>query len=151
MIYQLDILIKSRNLILKAIADFSLDQLNMIPEGFNNNIVWNIAHLVVTQQILCYKFSGLPIAVSEEMVSKYMKGTSPQDVVSMEEFEEIKELFINLPKQIETDYSNGIFTSYQSYTTSVDVTLTDIDSAITFNNFHEGIHLGIILGLRKLI
>jgi len=37
------------------ITPFSLEQLNKIPEGFNNNLIWNIAHCVVTQQLLCYK------------------------------------------------------------------------------------------------
>jgi hypothetical protein len=29
--------------------------------------------------------------------------------------------------------------------------LTSAQDAMTFNNFHEGIHLGVILGLRKLV
>lgn len=149
--YQFDILSKNRTLVLKLIEDYSIEQLNKIPEGFSNNIVWNIAHLVVTQQLLCYKFSNLPMFVSEEMIEKYMKGTSPKGAVSLEEFEEIKKTFLDLPQQFETDYKKGIFISYEPYTTSVNVTLSDIDSALAFNNFHEGIHLGIILGLRKLL
>ena len=85
------------------------------------------------------------------MVTKYMKGTSPQGIVSADEFEKIKRLFLDLPKQFKSDFSKGVFTSYQSYTTSVNITLTDINSAFAFNNFHEGIHLGVILALRKLV
>ena len=149
--HQFDILKKNRNLILKSIDGFSMDQLNKIPEGFNNNVVWNLAHLVVTQQLLCYQFSGLEVAVSDELIGLFRKGTSPNNVVSLEEFEEIKKLFLELPLQFERDYSVGIFKSYQEYTTSLNVTLSDIRSAISFNNFHEGIHLGAILALRKLI
>lgn len=151
MAYQFDILTKNRLLILKIIDGYTIDQLNQTPEGFSNNIAWNIAHLVVTQQILCYKFSGLPMLVSGKLVEKYMKGTAPKDEMTNLEFEEIKRLFIELPKQFEADYNNRIFNSYTPYTTSVDVTLTDIDSAFAFSNFHEGIHLGVILGLRKLV
>jgi len=148
---QFNILSKGRKLILKLIEGLTIEQLNKIPESCNNNIVWNIAHLVVTQQLLCYKLSGLQMLVSEEMVSKYKKGTSPSNKVTLEEFEAIKKMFLNLPKQFEEDYGKGKFKSYQSYTTSVDVTLTNIKSACAFNNFHEGIHLGVILGLKKLI
>lgn len=146
-----DVLSKGRALILKVINDYSISQLNKTPAGFNNNIAWNVGHLVVTQQLLCYKFSGLPLTVSDEMVEKYKKGTSPKEDISLEEFEDIKRLFVELPMKLENDLNNGLFKSYQSYTTSVNVTLTDITSAIIFNNFHEGIHLGIILGLRKLV
>ena len=151
MAYQFDILAKNRALILKVIDGFSLEQLNAVPEGFSNNIVWNIAHLVVTQQLLCYKMSGLPIFVSEEMVTKYRKGAKPENNVSADEFEEIKTLLVSLPIKFEKDYNTGVFKSYEAYTTSVNVTLTDIDTATAFNNFHEGIHLGVILALRKLV
>lgn len=151
MTYQFDILSKNRALILKVIDGFSLKQLNEIPKGFNNNIAWNIAHLVVTQQLLCYKMSELPISVSEEMVTKYMKGSKPESDMSANEFDEIKSLLVRLPIKFEKDYNAGVFKTYHAYTTSVNVTLTDIDSAAAFNNLHEGIHLGVILALRKLV
>jgi len=146
-----EILKKNRALILKVIEGFTLEQLNKIPNGFGNNIIWNMAHLVVIQQILCYKLSGLPMHVSDEMTAKYMKGSKPTADVSQEEMDEIIELFISLPNQFEKDYSANIFKEYEVYTTSLNVTLTDIDSANAFNNFHEGIHLGVILALRKLV
>lgn len=151
MSFELEILKKNRKLILKVIEGLSIEQLNKIPEGFKNNIVWNIAHLVVTQQLLCYNFSSLPMLVSEKLVASYRKGTSPSIQVSLAEFQEMKQLFSELPIQLETDYKAGIFKTYQEYTTSVAITLKDIDAAIAFNNLHEGIHLGVILSLKKLI
>ncbi|MCK5815950.1 MAG: DinB family protein [Flavobacteriaceae bacterium] len=148
---QFDILLKSRELVIKLIDGYTLEQLNKTPEGFGNNIIWNIAHLVVTQQLLCYKFSGVSMRVSDDMINKYMKGTSPKSPVSSVEFEEIKKMFLELPLQLESDFRLGVFKSYETYETSVNVTLTDIDSATAFNNLHEGIHLGVILALRKLV
>jgi hypothetical protein len=29
-------------------------------EGYSNNLIWNIAHIIVVQQMLVYKLSGLP-------------------------------------------------------------------------------------------
>lgn len=148
---QFDILLKTRQLILKIIEGYSIAQLNKIPEGFNNNIVWNIGHLVVTQQLLCYKLSNLPMLVSDEMVDLYRKGTAPQKDISQEEYEEIKKLFLELPLQLETDYTKKVFKTYNEYTTSVNVTMLNIEKATAFNTLHEGIHLGSILALRKLV
>ena len=103
-----DSLSKGRVLMLKLIDGLSMEQLNKTPEGSNNNIVWNIAHLVVTQQLLCYKLSGLPCLVSDEMIELYRKGTAPTKVVTKEEFDEIKSLFISLPLKFEEDYSTTI-------------------------------------------
>jgi hypothetical protein len=104
-----EILKKNRALILKLIDGFTLEQLNKIPEGFGNNIVWNVGHLVVIQQILCYKISGIPMAISDEMAAKYMKGSKPTGDILQEELDEIKEIFISLPNQFEKDYNANIF------------------------------------------
>lgn len=148
---QIDILTKGRVLMLKLIEGVSLEQLNVVPTGFNNSIGWNVAHLVVTQQLLCYKLSGLEALVSDEMIGKYRKGTKPTAVIDKKEWEAIVALFLDLPKRLETDYEAGIFKEYHSYETSVSILLDSLEKAIDFNNFHEGIHLGVIMALKKLV
>lgn len=146
-----DTLLKSRQLTLKVIQNLTNEQLNKIPAGFKNNIAWNVAHLLVSQQLLCYKLSGLECLVSAEMIENFQKGSAPNYIVSTEEFETIKETFLKLPVKLNEDYSKGIFKNYTEYTTSVKVTLSNIEDAIDFNLLHEGIHLGIILQLAKFV
>ncbi len=148
---QFEILRQGRKLILKMIDGYTIEQLNFIPKGFKNNIAWNVAHLIVTQQLICYNLSGVPMCVSQEMVNLFKKGTAPEKEITALEFEKIKEQFLSTVDQFEKDYKQGIFKDFNEYTTSVNVTLTDINSAIAFNNYHEGIHLGSILSLRKLV
>jgi len=148
---QFEMLKKSRQLTLKTIENCTIEQLNKIPTGFKNSIAWNIAHLVVTQQLLCYKLSGLNCLISEDMIEKFQKGTSPTDTISEAEFEAIKKQFIELANRLEEDYQKGIFKKYIEYKTSVDITLKTIDDGIMFNTYHEGIHLGVILQLLKFI
>ena len=62
-----------REILLKVLDSHSLEQLNKIPEGFNNNIIWNVGHCVAAQQTLVYKLSGLPTMVSEDFILKYRK------------------------------------------------------------------------------
>ena len=146
-----DILIKTRQLLLKITEHLSIDQLNKIPQGFKNNIAWNIAHLAVTQQLLCYKLSGLKCLVADEMIADFQKGTAPDQPISKEEFEAIKTQFLQSPLQLEEDYNKGIFKNYSEYKTSVNITLNSVEDAIMFNTYHEGIHLGIILQLMKFV
>ena len=148
---QFETLIKSRQLTLKAIRGLTIEQLNKIPEGFKNNIAWNVAHLVVTQQLLCYKLAGLDCLVSDKMIANFQKGTSPTNTISESEFETIKEQFLQLPNQLKEDYSNSLFKNYSAYKTSVDVTLNSIEDGVIFNLYHEGIHLGIMLQLLKFV
>ncbi|SHI40471.1 DinB family protein [Pseudozobellia thermophila] len=127
------------------------EQLLQIPEGFRNNIWWNIAHVVVTQQLLVYRFSGLQIRIPEGYVDKYRKGTVPGDAPSDEEIKEVAALLISTVEWMEEDYRNGLFKNYQSYTTSANVTLGNVDEAIAFNLFHEGLHIGAIIALQKML
>ncbi|QHI37731.1 hypothetical protein IMCC3317_31120 [Kordia antarctica] len=142
---------KNRIILKKILNKFSLDELNKIPAGFSNNIIWNIAHTVVTQQLLIYKLSNLPMHVSEEMVSKYRNKTKPEGDVTQAEVDEINGLLESLLIQTEKDLDAEIFKTYNEYTVSLGTTLTNVQEAVEFNNFHEGIHLGYILALKKAL
>lgn len=148
---QFDILLKSRELVLKTIDGLSMEQIHEIPDGFKNNIAWNVAHLVVTQQLLHYKLSGLNLLIPDDLIADYRKGTFPTKTFSEEEFDEVLELFSGLPETLIEDYQAAIFENYDEYETSTGFVLTSIENAIAFNNFHEGIHYGIIRALVKLV
>jgi hypothetical protein len=148
---QFDILTKTRAIVLYYIKELSLDQLHTIPDGFNNNIAWNIAHLVVTQQLLHYKLSGNDCLVSDELIAAYQKGTSPTVKFSQQAFDEVLELFQGLPSTLEEDFEAGIFKEYSAYKTSTGFVIDSMEKAIIFNNFHESLHLGVIMSLKKLV
>ena len=141
----------SRNMISKILENHTLEQLNKIPEGFSNNLIWNAAHVIVTQQILVYKLSGLPVMVSEEMIEKYKKGTKPEQDATQAEVDEIKSLLFSTIEKTKEDYTNGIFENYNEYPTSTGFVLTSAEGAMNFNNFHEGLHIGIMMSLRKFL
>lgn len=148
---QFEILKTSRKLVIKLIDGLTIEQLHVVPEGFNNSIAWNVAHLVVTQQLLHYKLSGVSCLVPDELIENYRKGTKPTEIFTEEEFEEVKELLLGLPETLEEDFEAGIFKEYTEYETSTGFVLNSFESALAFNNFHEGIHLGVIMNLRKLV
>ena len=141
----------SRNMVSKYFENYTLEQLNKIPEGFTNNLIWNIGHIVVTQQILVYKLSGLPVMVSDEMIEKYKKGTKPEQDATQDEVDEIKSLLFKTIEKTKEDYNNGLFKNYNEYPTSTGFVLTSAEGAMNFNNFHEGIHIGVMMSIRKLV
>jgi len=144
-----DITLKNRAILKSFIESFSLEELNKIPYGFNNNMIWNIAHIIASQQVLVYKLSGLPTLISNEMIEMFKKGSKPERNLTQNEVDEIKGLLFSTVEKTKEDYNNGVFKSYQNYTTSTNSTLTNVEDALGFNNFHEGIHLGYILALKK--
>jgi hypothetical protein len=85
------------------------------------------------------------------MIQRFQKGTVPSKALSQQNFEEIKSLFVALPLALEKDLEAGVFKNYTPYTTSVGIVLSNIEEALSFNAFHEGIHLGVVLSLKKLV
>ncbi len=148
---QIDTLKKVRTFLLASISDLSPEQLNKIPAGFNNNIAWNLGHLVATMQGICYKRGGLTANISEEFWEKYRSGSKPDGDLSAEEIENIKTLFANDPDQLAVDYDQQLFGGYSSWSTRYDVAIDNIDDALKFLLYHEGLHAGAIGTLKRLV
>ena len=141
----------SRKVLSQFLEDYTLEQLNKVPAGFNNNLIWNIAHIVVVQQMLVYNLSGLPMMVSNEMVAKYKRGTKPEGDVSQAEVDEIQSLLFETINQTKADFNAKIFKNFTEFTTMSGYTMRSAEDALAFNYFHEATHLGMMMSLRKFI
>ncbi len=141
----------TRTFLLTLVEDLSTEQLNQIPEGFNNNIIWNMAHLVSAQQSICYKRSGLQPIVQDKYVTPYVPGTKPEGFIDTSEVEIIKTLMLSSLNEFESDYKKGFFTTYTPVVTRYGIALDNIDDAVNFLPFHEGFHIGTVLALKKLV
>jgi hypothetical protein len=141
----------TRLFILELVKDLSTEQLNKIPTGFNNNIIWNIAHLTAAQQNMCYVRSGLEITVEEKYFSPFLSGTKPDTFLEKEEIESIFIALINSMDRLAADYKKGIFKQFDPWDKRYGMKLNSIEDAINFVPFHEGMHIGYIMALKKLV
>ena len=142
---------QNRKILSNYLNNTPVELLVKIPQGFNNNIWWNIAHVVVTQQKLVYGRSELPFNLSEKWITGYQKGTVPKERPAIEEQKELATLLFSTIEQTEEDYQNNRFQHYASYMTSPKVPLHSVEDAIAFNVFHEGLHLGSIMALARAV
>ncbi len=133
-----------------SVSEVAPEDLFRVPDGFANHVAWNAAHVVVTQQLLQYGLSGLGPRLPDELIAKYRKGSGPDDGDETS-YREAMEFLHRGPQLLAEDYATGRFETFSSYTTSAGIQLETIEDAIVFNNFHEGIHLGYILALRKAL
>ena len=146
-----DITIQNRKILYKILKRTPPELLFKIPEGYRNNIWWNVAHVVATQQILVYKFSNLPARIDDSLVQKFRKGTLPDISPTDEEIDHIAAFLLSTAEWAQEDYENGVFKEYNEYKTSTKVILRNVEDALAFNLYHEGLHLGVILSLEKIL
>lgn len=130
---------------------YTMEQLNTIPPGYRNNIIWNIGHIIVAQQSLVYRLSNLPVQVSDEMVARFTMGTAPTNPVDEKECISLRELLFITVEQTRADFVSGKFQVFKEYTTQTGFHLQSLNDAFDFNNYHEGLHYGIIMSLRKFV
>lgn len=150
-LYHFEIQHQTRQNLLNLINTHSVEEMNLIPEGFNNNLVWNLGHVIVTQQLLVYQMAGLKVHVTEALINQFRKGSKPEKVYEENEIEALKKLLIDLIDQTKSDFEIGIFQKYDPYTTSYGMTLSSAEEAIAFNNVHESMHLGVVMQLSRLV
>ncbi|RBQ02850.1 DinB family protein [Pedobacter miscanthi] len=141
----------TRAFIIELVKDLNTEQLNKIPKGFNNNIIWNIAHLTAAQQNLCYVRSGLPVTVESEYFTPFLSGTKPGHFIGKEEINSIFDILLSSIDRLASDYTSGIFKQFDPWDKRYGMKLNSIEDAINFVPFHEGMHIGYIMALKKLV
>jgi len=141
----------SRTRITELIDSLSIEQLNKIPKNLNTNIIWNIGHILVTQQLFMYKRTGLTFTIKKEFIEKFKSGTIVPTNITQVEINYLKNALFTTLEQVKSDYNNNNFKKFESFTTKRGIVIDSVKKAIAFHIFHEGVHLGWIWTIRKLV
>ena len=148
---QIEIIKMPRLGILEQVKDLSIEQLNKIPTGFNNNIIWNLGHVIAAQQGVCYRRAGVETVVSADFMNTYGGGSKPESFLGEDQLQLIGELYTSTLDQFVIDYNNNLFANYTAWTTRYGVNLNSIDDVIQFLPFHEGLHIGGIMAMKRVV
>ena len=125
------------------------EQMVYIPEGREDNILWNVGHLLCSISRLTYVFSGHPLPIPEGYLALFGKDTSARDWKESPDVQTVVDRFVELAKQIEFDYQNDIFKVYKALQIVPEDNIASVEEAIAFHCFHEGLHIGKILTLKE--
>ncbi|MEP6683669.1 MAG: DinB family protein [Parafilimonas sp.] len=143
---------KNRELFLDLVNSLSIEQLNKIPDGFNNNIAWNFGHIVVSTQSLCYIRSGIKPDLEIPLKAKYGKDSKPESFITQQEIDELKNRMVATINMIEEDVNNNVFKKITPYSTATYAhEMHSIDEILTCTLAHDSLHFGYALAQRKLV
>ncbi len=150
----IEIILNFRKHLLTKIDLLNVEQLNLVPTNFNNNIVWNMRHLNAVLQVLCYKSPGLPTKIDEKYFYPFLSGTKPSGFIIADEIQTIKQQSIKTVEELNTDLENGLFEKYNKVKRIekvYNIQVETINDAIDYVTHHEGIHFNAILTLKRVI
>lgn len=145
---------KFRQFLLTQIKGLTAEQLNKIPEGYNNNIIWNLGHLICAEQSICYVRSGQSKTVNDNYFLPYLTNTRPNSFINEQEIEKIKTLFVSSIDDLQTDFDKKIFETYspsENILKVYGVELKNIGDDLEFLLYHEGFHTGYITSLIRIV
>ena len=146
-----DFIITSHKAFIQLIDGLTIEQLNKIPEGYNNNIIWNFGHIVVSTQTLCYVRTGiLADANSVKFNEFYKKDTRPTYTVTIQEVEELKALALDSVEKIKEAYVNGVFAKITPFLTSTyGAEMKSIEEVLVTTIGHDNVHYGYAWAMKK--
>ena len=158
--HNLAIIGATRGRMVDLLQQYSLEQVNAVPAGFNNNLIWNAAHCYASMHRVLFLQNGASepeMGVmgyrepTPEVMAGYVKGTRPTG--------DVDQAFVDETCAILSDQAwfGRVFKEfliperYTTWTTMWGVELTDAGQALSYLNMHEGMHYGVMLSLRKLL
>lgn len=68
-----------------------------------------------------------------------------------DEIKELKELLTSVIEKTELDFYNKRFVTFNERMTGTGFHLSSLKDAFEFNNYHEGLHLGCMMNIRKFL
>ena len=144
---------RTRELFISILDELSIEQLNKIPQGFNNNIAWNFGHIIVSTEGLCYLRSGVKPDLKIPFGAKYTKGTKPETFISKDEIDILKTQCWRSFEKIESDLKANKFNEiphpYSTHTYGYE--MKTIEEILTCCVAHESMHYGVALATKKIV
>lgn len=140
-----------RGLTIKAVEGTPERKLDIIPEGFNNNVRWNLGHIYVIQEKLAFHFSGEPMVLPDNFTRLFAKGTKPADWnEDPPKLEVLVEMLADQPKRIQQSFHHRLEEKVKEpFTTGSGLTLSTIGELLNFSIYHEGMHFNTINLLKR--
>ncbi|MEK4148019.1 DinB family protein [Robertmurraya sp. FSL W8-0741] len=137
-----------RSLTLKTIENISEEQAELIPNGFNNNIRWNLGHLYLDQYLWIQAVTKEKVNLPEVFQRSFGFRTSPSDFTAeTPSTQELKTLLKNQPSEIKKLFGERLEEEFEP----TDMGMYTIEQVLIRTIFHEGIHFQAILDIKKFL
>ena len=135
----------------KAIDGLSDDQLTAVPEGFNNNILWNLGHLASSMASMTYPHAGLDNPLPESYGDLFKGGSSPSTWPEAPSTSEVVENFKKLTPQVTEDLMAGKFDSFKAFDLMPGFTMGSAEQVLGFHLMHSGMHMHAIGAIKRAL
>lgn len=138
-----------RNELLSVVEGTSEQEAELIPEEFNNNIRWNLGHIYLDQYLWIQSLTKEDDQSFPPSFNQWFGfGTRPEDFTKdTPSFTSLLELLRQQPTEIMEKYGHRLEEEFPP----TEMGMHTIEQVLVRTIFHEGLHLGAILAMKKHI
>jgi len=148
---ELELIHYVRSSILQLTDGLSATQMNFVPDKMKNNLVWNLGHMIFTQQMLCYGLGGLAPVIDVKHFAEFAPDTIPSRYVGQDEICSMRAVFRESFDLLTKDIAATKLDGYQAWSLPSGIAIDTIADALATTAIHEGRHFGVIISLVKLV
>ncbi|RJX37927.1 DinB family protein [Paenibacillus pinisoli] len=148
--YILNLFADLRKQILSVITGMSKVQIEHIPKGFNNNLHWQIGHVLTITDDLIFEFSGVGARMPQHYRTYFASGTSPSSWPEQPPgidtlLKELENQMVEIGKKYDGRLAQPVADENNFLQASVIGELFHVLIA------HESTHLGMIIAMSKVL
>lgn len=141
-----------RSITLKVLEDLTEEEADLMPPGFNNTIRWNLGHILIVQDQLARHFAGIEGQLPAEYITLFNNGTKPADwQTSPPSLTELAQHLKAQTLSIRENLTERLDELATKPFHRLGFKMETIGEILNFSIHHEGVHFGIINGLRHAI
>ncbi|MBY3620794.1 DinB family protein [Acinetobacter sp. CUI P1] len=135
-----------RSELLDMVAEVSETEADVIPQGFNNNIRWNLGHIYVDQYLWIQALTKEDIPIPMAFNEWFGYGTSPSQFTDeTPTFSELIPILQQQPQVIQELYQDRLEKEFAP----TEMGMHTIEQVLIRTIFHEGLHMGAIQALTR--
>lgn len=127
------------------------NQLLTVPEGFSNNVLWNVGHVLYYLCAHTYGHCGQPLPLPDEYADWFKHGTTPSEWMTAPNCSEVTERAKSIMPEIRADFDAGKLDAYEAFELRPGTALVTLSEALVFHCTHEGMHIGQISTMKKFL
>jgi uncharacterized damage-inducible protein DinB len=141
---------------LSVVENLSDAQLDVVPPGFRNSIRWNLGHVFVSQEKMVFTLAGEENKSPEGYISLFAGGTAPsmweESSIAIPTLEEITTCLRDQPGRIQEQFAGRLGDPLaEPFKAATGIVFATVEEVIHFSIYHEGLHTGVIMSLKKML
>ncbi|KIL40537.1 hypothetical protein SD70_13195 [Gordoniibacillus kamchatkensis] len=141
----------SRKGLFRVIADVTEEEARVVPQGFNNSILWNAGHIVLSVEQFLFFGTHRQAALPSAYMGLFWRGTKPSEwKTDPPSLQDVVQLIKEQTQRVKHEFQEALDASLPSPMDFPGMPpIRTVSELMCMTLYHEALHIGYIKALLK--